>query len=193
MTINSIVCLIFMQIVTFTAAATAHAETSLVLEDCGKCHIKEYQQITSKGMAHKEMVTCIECHENHRPMSENNIPECSDCHARFPHKYVVDCASCHERKENCKACHLVHQPLAQTDGKTALTHCMVCHPEVYELLKTNTTKHHELSCAFCHDEHRKIQNCSECHDLPHSEGTHKLFKCLDCHGIAHDLSEMPKN
>jgi len=185
------VSLIFLPALVFMVSEPAHAATALTVEDCGKCHTREYQLMTARGMAHKEKVTCLDCHEGHRPISAASIPECGDCHGSSPHASMIDCSSCHERQENCKACHLVHQPLARTDGKTALAHCVVCHPRASELLVANTTKHHELNCGFCHSEHRKISACRDCHGLPHSEGTHKIFRCNDCHSIAHDLVGMP--
>jgi len=188
-------CLVFLsllQVLVFTVPETAQAATALTVGDCGKCHTREYQLIAARGMAHKEQVTCLDCHGGHRPMSADNIPECGDCHGSRPHEDMIDCSSCHERKENCRACHQVHQPLARTDGKTALAHCVACHPEASALLKANSTKHHDLSCGFCHSAHRRIPNCSDCHGLPHSEGTHQLFRCNDCHGIAHDLVGMPR-
>jgi len=179
----------------FLAFGTAQVEAAptLTLEDCQKCHKPEYQQITSQGRSHKEKVTCFDCHENHRPRVANNIPECSDCHASAPHEALVDCSTCHKRKKNCKACHQVHHPLARTDGKTALLHCKVCHPSEDKLLKASTSKHHKLSCGFCHLKHRAIKDCSGCHGRPHGEGTHKMFpKCGICHNIAHNLNRMPK-
>jgi hypothetical protein len=188
---NCFVSLILLQVLTCTVLETAPAATALTVEDCGKCHTHEYQLITARGRAHKVKVTCLECHAGHRPLSADNIPECSDCHGRRPHAEMIDCSSCHGQKENCRACHQVHQPLARTDGKTALAHCRVCHPRAFELLQATTTKHHDLSCGYCHREHRKIPQCSDCHGLPHSAGTHKIFRCNNCHGIAHDLVGMP--
>lgn len=175
----------------FWGLGAAQVEAALTLEDCQKCHAHEYQQITLKGMGHKEKVTCLECHKGHRPQTANNIPGCRDCHEKPPHENMIDCASCHKRKENCKACHQVHQPLARTDGGTALLHCKICHPGIPELLRSSTSKHRGLSCAFCHKEHRDIQRCRSCHGLPHPEGTHTMFpKCAECHNIAHDLNRM---
>jgi len=149
------------------------AEAALTLEDCQKCHDQEYQQITSRGLAHKKL-TCFGCHENHRPMVANNIPKCHQCHGGTPHQEV-------------------HHPLARTDSDTALLHCKSCHPEAYQLLKNSTSKHHEFSCSFCHPEHRNIQKCSNCHGKPHAEGIHNMYpQCNTCHNIAHDLNSLPK-
>jgi tRNA(Ile2) C34 agmatinyltransferase TiaS len=49
-----------------------------------------------------------------------------------------------------------------------------------------------LSCAFCHFEHRDIKACDDCHGRPHSKGTHNMFKCNVCHGMAHDLNKSPE-
>lgn len=177
----------------FLTLGTAQAEAALTVEDCRKCHDREWQQISSQGMAHKEKVNCQDCHKSHRPLSANNIPACSDCHGDAPHGSMVDCSTCHQRKETCKACHQVHQPLARTDGETALQHCKVCHPSAYELLTASKSKHHDLSCAACHPKHREIRMCGDCHGQPHPQGTHKMFpQCVTCHNIAHDLNRMAK-
>ncbi len=177
-----------LQILIFLVLGTVPVEAALTLVDCQKCHDREYQQIASEGTAHKEQVTCFDCHENHRPHVADNIPECKDCHGITPHQGMTDCLSCHDRKENCTACHMAHQPLVWPGGEPALLHCKVCHSRESELLKTNVSKHHNLSCIFCHRKHRAIQSCSDCHGRPHPEGTHEMFpQCATCHNIAHDL------
>ena len=168
---------------------TGSADAALSIGDCLKCHEREWQQVALKGRAHKEQVSCLDCHENHRPRVANNIPKCSGCHGAAPHKGMTDCSSCHEKKERCTACHMVHQPLVWSSGDTASLHCKVCHPEAVELLAASISKHHSLGCTFCHAEHRGIKQCNDCHGKPHPVGTHKMFpQCGICHNVAHDLS-----
>lgn len=177
----------------FWILGATQVAAALTVADCQKCHDREWRQISSAGMAHKEQVNCLDCHKSHRPRSANNIPVCSDCHGDAPHKSMVDCSTCHPKIVSCKACHQVHQPLARTDGETALQHCRVCHPNAYELLSVSKSKHHDLSCATCHPQHREIRMCTDCHGQPHPQGTHKRFpQCVTCHNVAHDLNKLSK-
>lgn len=186
---NYFVFLCLLTGLSFLTLGGAQAETALSVEDCQKCHYQETQQIALKGRSHKNKVTCLECHENHRPKVTNNIPECRNCHEDSPHEGIIDCSSCHNRKKNCMACHMPHQPLVWADSETALLHCKTCHSRASELLKASSSKHNTLSCTYCHKEHRDIQKCSDCHGLPHPEGTHKMFsQCATCHNVAHDLT-----
>jgi hypothetical protein len=181
--------LFILSVLLFLTLGLAPVGAALTIEDCQKCHEPERQQIALKGMAHKEKVSCLDCHLNHRPQVADNIPECGNCHEISPHEGIADCASCHKSKQNCKACHMAHQPFVWPAGAAAALHCSVCHPEASELLKNSPTEHHNLSCTFCHSEHRNIQTCSGCHGLPHSAGTHKMFpQCVACHNVAHDLN-----
>lgn len=182
--------IIFLLVFSCGTWSSLRAEAAVSLADCVKCHEREPREIATQGMAHKEQVTCLDCHPGHRPQSPNNIPACSNCHDVKPHAAMVDCASCHKPKKNCQACHQPHRPLAQTLGKIPQLHCKVCHPEPYRQLQANTTKHHELVCGVCHVEHRAIPNCSNCHGQPHESGTHRLFQCGDCHGTAHELQKL---
>lgn len=167
--------------------------STLTVEDCRKCHAAISQQVAAHGRGHRDAVSCRDCHKSHRPLVESNIPECSECHGHRPHLQITDCSACHPRKDDCGSCHQPHEPLASTTGEIALLHCRVCHSEAYELLQRSTSKHRELSCSYCHAKHRQVPDCSECHGLPHTEGTHDMFpQCMICHSLAHDLSEQLK-
>jgi len=190
---NYLINLFLLQGLIFLTLGATAVEAALSIEDCQKCHDRECQQIASKGMAHKEMLTCLECHESHRPKAINNIPECNNCHGDSPHESIIDCSGCHKRKKNCKACHMAHQPFVWSDSKVALLHCKACHPRASQLLMASASQHHTLSCTFCHTEHREIQKCSDCHGQPHPEGTHQLFpQCATCHNVAHDLNPVTR-
>jgi hypothetical protein len=58
------------------------------------------------------------------------------------------------------------------------------------LLQANRSKHHDLSCAYCHKQkHKNVPPCESCHGSPHPPRMMKEFqKCGDCHGTAHDLT-----
>ena len=86
------------------APATLHAQapapapaaaSSLADSDCVKCHEQQPADIAKAGSAHKEDVTCSDCHEGHRPSSQNNIPQCSNCHEDEPHFALENCLGCH--------------------------------------------------------------------------------------------------
>lgn len=168
----------------------ANEGPQLTVEDCQKCHMSEYEKVAQGGRAHRQMVDCLDCHANHRPLNRNNIPECKDCHAGRPHAALLDCTACHAPVDKCDSCHDVHQPLAETDGQTALSHCQFCHASATEQLQASSSRHNQLSCTLCHPVHRKVQACSECHGLPHSLGIHQRFTaCSTCHNTAHNLNE----
>lgn len=184
--------LLFFLISSFFCSGLFPVEASLKEEDCKICHDLEYQKIIQKGADHRDKLTCFDCHPGHPPKIRNNIPDCTDCHDSSPHRKMADCSSCHPKKNNCSACHDVHQPLAFTDKAIALRHCQVCHPQVYQKWKNTQSKHGKLKCSYCHLEHRMVQTCSDCHGKPHAEGTHNLFpECATCHHGAHSLN-MPK-
>ena len=177
----------------FFALLAIRSEAALTLEDCQKCHKLEFQQITANGMGHLSQVTCIDCHASHRPRVANNVPACQNCHEKKPHEKMTDCSRCHPGNDKCIPCHNPHQPLARTDGDTAVNHCQVCHPEAVKLMAASSSKHRDLACGFCHTLHRKIQGCRICHGTPHPEGTRKMFpQCALCHGSAHNLNPMQR-
>ena len=157
-----------------------HAPLDLRLEGeitdpCLTCHPQQGNELEKHPSAHTNLA-CSECHKAHRA-----IPECMECHEK--HTGDMDFAA-------CKSCHPVHMPLEVSYIRETPSHyCGSCHKEAQDLLKKNTTKHHELSCAYCHrDKHKRIPPCLACHGHPHPHDIIKHFsECGDCHTTAHDL------
>jgi hypothetical protein len=158
-----------------------HAPLELTLEGkitgpCLTCHQKQGEEVKKHPSAHTDMA-CNECHDK----THKNIPSCMNCHEK--HTEEMDFAA-------CVSCHPVHMPLVVTyDDKTPSGYCGGCHEEALTLLMANTTKHHDLSCVYCHkDKHKVVPPCFACHSKPHSDAMMKKFpKCGDCHSTAHDL------
>jgi len=164
-------CLVVTGWLTLVPAASSFAAgVALTVDDCAKCHDKEPQEIATKGAKHKTEISCISCHEGHRPRVANNIPECSNCHSGEPHFEVAA----------CKSCHNPHSPLDITLKGEQKAVCLTCHGEEGQQLKANPSKHTEFACNFCHaDKHGVIPQCVDCHE-PHST---KMGQndCNTCH------------
>ncbi|MHC4474117.1 MAG: cytochrome c3 family protein [Planctomycetota bacterium] len=146
-----------------------------VSEPCLSCHPQQGDEVEKHPSAHTD-VACNECHAVHR-----QIPDCTDCHEK--HTEDMDFNA-------CVSCHPVHMPLVVTyKPETPSHYCGACHEEALDLLAKNTTKHHDLSCAFCHkNEHKVVPPCFACHPDPHPKAILDKFpECGQCHDIAHDL------
>ena len=152
------------------AASGAGAAPVLVDEDCAKCHDQEPTQIAANGRAHKTEVSCLTCHEGHRPKVANNIPECSGCHSGKAHYEV----------EGCKTCHNPHAPLeVRLEGPIKAV-CLTCHQPQGQEMEANPSKHAEFPCNECHaNKHKATPTCLECHDS-HSQAITK-DDCRSCH------------
>ncbi|NVM20889.1 MAG: cytochrome C [Desulfobacterales bacterium] len=157
-----------------------HAPLDIKLEGdisdpCLTCHKQQGEEVSKHSSAHTDMA-CNECHSAHR-----KIPSCMECHDK--HAKDMDFAA-------CKSCHPVHMPLVvRYDHATPSQYCGACHKEAATFLKANKTKHHDLSCAYCHrDKHKAMVPCLGCHGSPHPEPMlEKHPKCGSCHNTAHDL------
>lgn len=146
----------------------------LTVDDCVKCHELQPREIETAGAAHKEQINCLDCHTGHRPVSQNNIPACSQCHEGTEHYSL----------KNCMSCHNPHQPLDVVLKGELKAECLTCHTEQNAQLTAHPSKHTELSCNFCHaDKHGVIPACTECHE-PHS-ATMGPKDCAVCHA-AHE-------
>jgi predicted CXXCH cytochrome family protein len=160
--------------------ADAHAPLDLKLEGdltaaCLTCHEQQGEEVKKHPSAHTDLA-CNECHAAHR-----QIPSCMDCHEK--HTEDMDFQA-------CLSCHPAHMPLVITYPQNTPSHwCGACHKKALTLLANNTTKHHNLSCAFCHrDKHKVIPPCFACHPNIHPQAILDKFpKCGECHGTAHDL------
>jgi len=142
----------------------------LTIADCAKCHDEEPRQIAEAGGAHKEAITCLDCHTGHRPSSPNNIPQCSMCHT----------GADHYKLENCLRCHNPHQPLKVKLEGELKAECLTCHTSENEQMEANPSKHATFACNFCHAEkHGVIPECVQCHE-PHSKNVTQA-DCGTCH------------
>ena len=142
---------------------------------CGTCHTGPSREMSQFPSKHSTEVTCQECHHDRHGL----IPSCMECHE--PH------LACQQVAE-CLACHPVHKPLSITYGPADSPTCGTCHDGVYSAWIETTSKHGQVACSDCHEQHGQIPDCAECHETPHDEKLMTKFpKCLDCHIDAHDL------
>ncbi|MBA3018037.1 MAG: cytochrome C [Proteobacteria bacterium] len=168
------------------------------LENCNKCHSDTHAPLDLK-LEGDITDPCLTCHPQQGnelkkyPSSHTNLG-CSECHKA--HRAIPECMECHEKHtedmdfEACKGCHPVHMPLEVTYiRETPSYYCGTCHKEAADLLHKNTTKHHDLTCVYCHrDKHKRIPPCLACHGHPHPYDMIKYYpECADCHYTAHDL------
>ncbi|MEW6500220.1 MAG: cytochrome C [Thermodesulfobacteriota bacterium] len=146
--------------------------------DCVKCHERAPQDIASSGGAHKEKVSCVDCHVGHPPKVKDIIPNCNNCHADTPHFKLKGCIECHSNP---------HSPLSITVPSGITDPCLTCHTEQMAQLQQNVSKHTSVACSTCHRErHGLIPECTHCHS-PHASGQVQK-DCLTCH-----QAHMPKN
>ncbi len=160
----------------WTQAIAAGSE--LLPGDCIKCHDQAPLDIAKAGGAHKEKVSCVDCHVSHPPKSKDIIPKCSTCHADTPHFKLQGCAGCHSNP---------HTPLVVTIPSGITEPCLSCHSKQMSELQQDVSKHTAVACSTCHRErHGLIPNCTDCHS-PHAEGQVQK-DCLTCH-----KAHTPKN
>lgn len=148
----------------------------LLADICSECHSGPAKQLKENPSAHTEQ-GCQSCHyERH-----GYIPSCFDCHeGHIEDQAVETCANCHQE---------VHMPLqiklaVDSDVKT----CGACHETVYAKWENTPSKHGDVSCGMCHEQHGQIPECSQCHVEPHDRRQLEMFpNCLTCHLDVHDL------
>jgi hypothetical protein len=143
---------------------------------CADCHSGPAGELKKFPSAHTEQ-DCQSCHyEKH-----GYIPSCSECHdGHYSEQPVQDCMTCHTR---------VHAPLRirLPDNAVAQT-CGSCHTDVFGKWQGTPSKHGQVGCVRCHQEHGKIPDCRECHGEPHNKRQLEMFpNCLTCHIDVHDL------
>lgn len=157
-----------------------HAPLNIVFEGeltapCLTCHTPQRQDLEAFPSAHTSFA-CNFCHDVH-----GKKPSCMQCHEKHLSEMEF---------KDCVTCHSVHKPLMVTYPKEIPSHyCGACHKDQFSSLQASKTKHHNLACAFCHeDKHKTIPACLKCH-----QGIHppkilaKYEKCQNCHGSPHDL------
>ncbi|HIJ78994.1 MAG: hypothetical protein OEY01_08250 [Desulfobulbaceae bacterium] len=151
-------------------AGNALAE-GLLPTDCIKCHDKQPKDIASNGLSHKTEISCVDCHEAHRPSSPNNIPQCNKCHEGTAHFDLTGCLNCHNNP---------HTPKVISIDKDLTEPCLTCHTDQMAQLQQYESSHTRVACSTCHRErHPFIPDCLHCHS-PHKEGM-DMKVCLTCH------------
>jgi hypothetical protein len=155
--------------------AAAQPQATLTNDDCAKCHTAPPADISTAGGKHKD-VGCTGCHEGHPPTVKKPIPQCNQCHMGKPHYELKGCLSCHKNP---------HTPLNITFAGKVTDACLTCHTKQNDQLKQFKSKHSALDCSTCHDVHRKVPQCTQCHK-PHSAEM-VVADCKKCH-----KAHMPK-
>lgn len=151
------------------------AMTQNLTSACAGCHSKVGQEITQNVTKHTK-VDCAKCHHT----KHGYIPGCMECHKPHVEGQTV---------KECLACHPVHSPLNIKYADTTPNNvCGSCHSAELDKIKRTASKHKDVTCAKCHNKHKYIPKCEECHSKPHSEALLKNFpNCLQCHMDVHDL------
>ena len=168
--VHSFACSLLMVLL---ATAVYALPTPLEVDDCQKCHDEIVTEVSTRGAKHSTEIGCIDCHVEHPPKGMETIPACADCHdpAEQSHFSVADCLSCHNP----------HHPLEIdfTDIPNVKPVCISCHDGEGAQLVDYPSKHSELDCKACHQQHGQFSPCMECHD-PHTEEM-TYQDCLLCH------------
>ena len=151
-------------------AASPPAEQRLSSSDCAKCHPAIVSAILGNGMAHRDKLTCQECHAGHPPRDKDIIPACSRCHKGAAHFGLDNCLQCHTNP---------HTPLQITLTRTITAPCTTCHNGQLEQLQEHQSIHSTLDCTACHTRHGYLPPCSNCH-APHLDGMAN-DTCKECH------------
>jgi predicted CXXCH cytochrome family protein len=156
----------------FAQEMSATPSVELTNADCIKCHQKVQETIDAKGGKHKTAIGCMDCHKGHPPMisKEEIIPACNMCHVGKPHYEIGGCNTCHSDP---------HAPLQMKLAANITDPCISCHDKEGKDIKTNVSKHTNLSCTGCHTAHREIPLCVNCHQ-PHSTEMENK-DCATCH------------
>ncbi len=143
----------------YTSAAPAETTSRYKPEECVRCHAGQVRDLAIAGGNHKN-VRCSDCHAGHPPEVKKPIAPCSRCHgsARNIHFETPRCLSCHTNP---------HTPLKMSFKGAGTDTCLVCHGLQGWQLRNYQSKHSALTCATCHDVHRKFPSCTKCH-VPHS-------------------------
>lgn len=160
---------------------TCHESHSFMTDSyCAKCHNEEFSDLKTHGGKHSDISgSCYACHVEHK-----SIPDCLDCHKDTEHSggYIIS--------TDCNQCHDEHMP-KEVNFSSGITteQCIICHPAAGQEFQDNPSKHSDIECVECHQQHLDKAKCVTCHADPHpglSDMT--VDKCLACHGDAHTLN-----
>ena len=153
----------------YSSAAPAQSKPVLTDDDCVKCHATPPADLAASGGKHKD-VGCMGCHVGHPPTVKKPIPQCNDCHMGKSHYELKGCLGCHKNP---------HTPLNVTFAGNVTEACLTCHTQQIDQLRNNKSKHTALDCSTCHDVHRKVPQCTQCHK-PHAAEM-VAADCRKCH------------
>jgi hypothetical protein len=152
-----------------SGAESAQSMPVLTNEDCVKCHAAPPADLAASGGKHKD-VGCMVCHVGHPPTVKKPIPQCGDCHMGKSHYELKGCLGCHKNP---------HTPLNISFARNVTDACLTCHTQQIDQLRNNKSKHTALDCSACHDVHRKVPQCTQCHK-PHAAEM-VAADCRKCH------------
>ena len=157
----------------FWSVALARAANQLAPNDCQKCHKLQIDEIAASGGAHRDAVSCVDCHLEHPPKGTQAIPACAMCHE------VSDNA--HFTSPDCLGCHPPHSPrnIEFSQATRVRAACSGCHQVQDDELFNYPSNHSVLDCKECHLQHGTFVSCLECHE-PHLEAQ-TYDNCRDCH------------
>jgi len=153
----------------YSSAAPAQSKPVLTNEDCVKCHAAPPADLAASGGKHTD-VGCMGCHIGHPPTVKKPIPQCNDCHMGKSHYELKGCLGCHKNP---------HTPLNISFAGNVTAACLTCHTQQIDQLRNNKSKHTALDCSACHDVHRKVPQCTQCHK-PHAAEM-VAADCRKCH------------
>jgi hypothetical protein len=147
---------------------SAETKVQYKKDECVKCHAARVKDIAEAGMKRRS-VPCIGCHIGHPPEVKKPIAQCSKCHLRErkAHYGIPGCLNCHTNP---------HTPLKVTVKNPKA--CLDCHGLQAKQLFDSMSRHSLLDCTFCHDVHRKVPQCTQCHK-PHLGNAQ--VNCRYCH------------
>ena len=150
--------------------------------DCAKCHVAQINQIVADGSKHTTEISCLDCHPQHLPDSTETIMDCIVCHEGQQHYQIGDCLHCHMNP---------HMPMTHLRDplKPARDECLSCHSDVGQGMAASPSRHSELFCNRCHNHHKEIPECLECHGAHLEEQT--ATDCFRCHQAHQPLQIVP--
>lgn len=177
------------------------AKDHYATKECLPCHNPHHPLDIDLSKTDSVKKVCVTCHSAQGQQlqdypSKHTSLDCSACHQQ--HGQFLRCSSCHgphtegQTYKDCLTCHKPHKPtVVRYPENLPNKHCAGCHDKAAQDLAQNTTKHHDLQCAYCHKtQHKAIPTCETCHGKPHEKAMHKTFPdCLKCHIDPHALAK----
>ncbi|MBA1341063.1 MAG: hypothetical protein C5S40_02890 [ANME-2 cluster archaeon] len=158
-----------------------HESHSLLTDGgCVKCHSEAYNDLKTKGGSHSDLSgSCYDCHVEHKA-----IPDCLDCHEGIDHSGNII-------NKDCTKCHQAHMPAEVSFASdTTMELCIECHPGAAQEFEDNPSKHSDINCIECHQDHFQYSPCIDCHEGVHPQLTGlDVNECMGCHGEPHSPSK----